>query len=97
MGLRTFVASDGSSWTVWNVQTNIVSSIPGSPSEWLAFQNDESTERRRLLDIPEGWEELSEERLDLLRRIAVPAKVWGHLSPPGGVERIDDVSGADSK
>jgi len=89
MALRTFVASDGKTWTAWLVQSGIVS-VPGTPTEWLAFQNEDATERRRLLEIPEGWENLPDERLDLVRRMAEPVKGWAtRHTPPGGVDQHD--------
>jgi hypothetical protein len=95
--MRTFAASDGSKWTAWDVQSATPPPIPGMPTAWLAFQNEDATERRRLFDFPEHWDELPDERLELLRRMAVPARVWSRLSPPGGVERIEDISGADTE
>ncbi|HET9683658.1 MAG TPA: hypothetical protein VFP15_06110 [Gemmatimonadaceae bacterium] len=94
MGLRTFVASDGTTWTAWLVQTSGIGGVPGTPSEWLAFQNDTGTERRRLLEVPEGWDALPDERIDLLRRIAEPVRGWASRhTPPGGIDQ-HDASGA---
>lgn len=90
MTLRTFRASDGTNWTIWLVDTT-VRAVAGSPKTWLAFQNEEGTERRRLFEIPEGWEELDDDRIDLLRKVAEPVKTWTRLSPPGGVEKVDEV------
>jgi hypothetical protein len=90
MALRTYTAPDGTTWTVWLVQSTGIGGVPGAPSEWLAFQNDDGTERRRLAEIPDGWDALPEERLDLLRRIAEPVKGWAaRHTPPGGVEQRD--------
>ena len=90
MALRTFVASDGKTWTAWLVQSSGVVTVPGTPTEWLAFQNEDGTERRRLLVIPEGWETLSDERLDLVRRMAEPVKRWASRhTPPGGIDQHD--------
>lgn len=90
MALRTFVGSDGRTWTAWLVQSGSVAAVPGTPAEWLAFQNDDGTERRRLLEIPQGWEDLSDERLDLVRRMADPVKGWAtRHTPPGGVDQHD--------
>ena len=72
MALRTFRADDGSRWTVWSIRTGSAGVVAGSPVEWLAFQNEDCTERRRLFDVPVGWGELSDERLDLLRQLAEP-------------------------
>jgi hypothetical protein len=90
MALRTFVASDGKTWTAWLVQSSGVVAVPGTPTEWLAFQNEDGTERRRLLEIPDGWELLPDERLDLVRRIAEPVKQWASRhTPPGGIDQHD--------
>jgi len=71
MPSRTFVASDGDTWTVWLVQpTRPVSPRLGIPSAWLAFHNADERERRRLRDFPADWADLPDERLDLLRRMA---------------------------
>lgn len=90
MALRTFVASDGSTWTAWLVQTSGLAGVPGSPTEWLAFQNEEGTERRRLLEVPQNWEKLPDERLDLARRMAEPVRGWASRhTPPGGIDQHD--------
>jgi hypothetical protein len=97
MGLRTFLAGDGTRWTVWLVRSGSVGAVPGTPAEWLAFQNEDGTERRRLLEVPAGWAALADERLDLLRRVAEPVKLWSQRhSPPIGVER-PDTSDTDSE
>ncbi len=84
MALRTFLAADGHTWTVWLVRPSR-SAHPqlGIPVEWLAFQSDDESERRRLLEVPPHWEDLSDERLDLLRRIAevVTRPTGGHTAP----------------
>ena len=72
MPLRTFRAGDGSQWTVWSIRTAGAGAVAKPPAEWLAFQNEDCTERRRLFDVPAGWSELSDERLDLLRQVAEP-------------------------
>lgn len=90
MALRTFVASDGTTWTAWLVQSGFAATVPGTPTEWLAFQNEDNTERRRLLEVPDGWEALPDERLDLLRRMAEPVRGWASRhTPPGGVDQHD--------
>jgi hypothetical protein len=85
MSLKTFRAPDGTNWTAWRVETS-VPVVPGTPSVWLAFQNEDGTERRRLLEVPDDWEQLSDQLLDLLRRIAEPVVSWRRPSPPGGVD-----------
>ena len=90
MALRTFVGSDGKTWTAWLVQTGGVPAVPGTPTQWLAFQTEDGTERRRLLEIPDGWESLPDERLDLVRRMAEPVKTWASRhTPPGGITQRD--------
>jgi hypothetical protein len=97
MALRTFVASDGRTWTAWLVQASGIASVPGAPTEWLAFQNEDGSERRRLLEIPEGWENLPDDRLDLVRRIAEPVKGWASRhTPPGGLDQQDPSGAGDA-
>jgi hypothetical protein len=68
----------------------MAASVPGTPAEWLAFQNEDGSERRRLLEIPEGWETLPDDRLDLVRRMAEPVKSWASRhTPPGGIDQHD--------
>jgi hypothetical protein len=90
MSLKTFRAPDGTIWTAWRVETGTVPIVPGTPSMWLAFQNEDCTERRRLLEVPEDWEQLSDQLLDLLRRMAEPVASWRRPSPAGGVEAPRD-------
>lgn len=91
MALRTFLAADGHRWTVWLVRpTQSAKPKLGIPSEWLAFQNDDESERRRLRELPAHWDDLSDERLDLLRRMAeVVTRPTGGHTAPGTVHRID--------
>ena len=86
MSLKTFRAADGSTWTAWRVETGTTPVVPGTPSMWLAFQNEDGSERRRLLEVPEDWERLSDQSLDLLRRMAEPVGQGRRASPPGGVD-----------
>ncbi len=97
MPLKTFLSRDGTSWSVWRVDTSSGAAVPGTPSEWLAFQDSEATERRRLFEIPPNWEDLPDERLELLCRLAEPARLWSRPSPPAGIERIEESTGADRK
>lgn len=84
MPLRTFLASDGTHWMVWLVRPGGTPALPGTPPEWLAFQNADESERRRLVEVPSDWEELSDERLELVRRLAtpVPPRKQRHAPPP---------------
>ena len=70
--LRTFVAADGTRWSVWCVEPAAF----GAESErgpWLVFINEHGGDSRRLFEFPADWATLSSDRLDLLRRIAEPS------------------------
>ena len=92
--LKTFRAHNGSSWSVWCIDTG--RDIKGMPRSWLLFQDEEGNERRRLTDFPATWESLSDARLEQLCRLAIPGKEWGRPSPPGGVAQIDGLAGVDA-
>jgi hypothetical protein len=97
MSLRTFLSRDGSTWSVWRIESGSAAVVPGTPTSWLCFQDADSTERRRLFEFPDNWDELPDERLDLLRKMAELVKHWQRPSPPGGVGRIDNPARADSE
>ncbi len=71
MTVRTFVARDGAAWSVRRIQST-EDGVPGTPREWLAFQDAAGTQRRRLFEIPPDWSELPDDRLHLLCRMAEP-------------------------
>jgi hypothetical protein len=89
MSMRTFRAPDQSNWTVWRVEAASSVIVPGTPSVWLAFQNEDGTERRRLVEFPEDWPQLSDQLLDLLRRMATPAGSPQRSSAPRGFPQLD--------
>jgi hypothetical protein len=93
MPLKTFAARNGTPWSVWRIESTTSRDVAGMPRAWLLFQDEEGTERRRLVDFPAAWETLSDERLEQLCRIATPARGWSRPSPPGGVASIDDPAG----
>lgn len=95
MTMRTFQSRDGATWTIWRVQSTL--GLLGTPDEWLAFQNADGTERRRLIEMPPNWEQLADDRLDLLRRMAEPVKSWAPLSPPDGVPVVGEGAGGDGE
>ena len=74
MALVTFTDSKGVRWRAWNVDTDSIrqSSFLGAEfrTGWLCFESEDSGERRRLADVPESWEALPPDRLDLLCRAA---------------------------
>lgn len=96
MPLRTFADRDGTTWSVWRIQATAPSQVLGVPHDWLLFQDDAGTERRRLVSFPANWESLSDERLELLSRVAVPARGWGRPSPPGGLTSADIEEASDA-
>jgi hypothetical protein len=77
MALRTYEDPDGKEWRVWRVVPDSISfSTLGESYRggWLCFERVDGSERKRLSmnEVPEDWEALAEERLDLLRRMAEP-------------------------
>jgi hypothetical protein len=91
MPLRSFLAKDGAHWTVWLVIPSHGVRIVGTASEWLSFQNADGTQRCRLTEVPANWRSLTDERLDLLRRMATPVSNGSvRHSPPGGFGSVDD-------
>ena len=91
MALRMFTSRDDKQWMVWLVNTGVTGVLPGIPAQWLAFQSADGEERLRLLAIPDGWEALSDDRLDLLRRTAEPVvRLRARHSPPAGVDTLEE-------
>ena len=72
MPFREFNDASGTRWVVWStVPSNGVPLSSGMEEGWLTFEGP--GDRRRVAPIPNGWAELSDERLELLLQIAVPA------------------------
>jgi hypothetical protein len=74
MGLRVFVDDEGRAWQVWDVQASagargVREDLRGG---WLCFELVAGGERCRLpwVDVPLGWEQLSDAQLEQLRRSA---------------------------
>ena len=69
MAVREFTDSKGVDWRVWNTRPSI-SLLYGEElrNGWLTFESP--TERRRLAPIPGGWEDVSNDRLELMCRAA---------------------------
>ncbi len=85
MPIREFTDSNGVRWRVWST----IPQAPGTYGEslragWLTF--DSEGERRRLAPIPQGWEEASAERLELMCRAAEVAKRTGTTPDPEATE-----------
>lgn len=91
MALRKFSDRSGSAWNVWNIQRpSFGASVQEHLREgWLCFQRADGGDRYRLplSDAPPAWEELPDERLDLLRRIAVLSPGTGPMRQVPSPER----------
>ena len=69
MAHREFTDSRGISWMVWSTTPSAGSVLGGEMRQgWLTFESD--GERRRLVPIPNNWEEAASERLELYCRAA---------------------------
>jgi hypothetical protein len=77
MALRTFADREGDTWRVWSVTPEPAAAITLEEEfrgGWLCFEPLEGGGRRRLTltEAPAAWDALSDDRLDLLRRVATP-------------------------
>lgn len=69
MPLREFVDSKGVRWRVWSTMpVSAVTLTTGFDRGWLTFECEECL--RRLAPIPDGWDGLPDERLELLCDVA---------------------------
>ena len=69
MPLREFLDRDGRPWSAWETVPERGDTLAAEYRDgWLTFQS--GRERRRLHPIPAGWSDLSDERLELLCRVA---------------------------
>ena len=78
MALRTYNDRDGNGWRAWCVVPDEISFstlVESYRDGWLCFERVDGSERRRLsmTQVPSAWEALSDDRLDMLRRMAEPA------------------------
>lgn len=89
MAVRKFHDRAGQEWSVWRVQPT--SSTAGLQerfqSGWLCFERTDGEGRARLpLDeVPPAWEELPDERLELMCRVAELASRPRGVTPPEAV------------
>jgi hypothetical protein len=77
MALRSFEDREGTQWRVWSVVPATSAAVTLDEeyrSGWLCFERLHGGDRRRLTlsEAPASWETLSDDRLDLLRRVAMP-------------------------
>ena len=88
MALREFEDAQGQPWHVWETAPSRAESLGSFRLGWLTFDN--GTERRRLAPIPDGWAELTVERLDLLLRAAHAAPIHEPRVDPDAERRTAD-------
>jgi hypothetical protein len=92
MAVRDFIDADGVAWKVWPVvpealqpKTAAEDYLGEYESGWLCFES--ASERRRLPEYPDDWEQLAESELCALLKIAavVPKRMTRHFppEPPG--------------
>jgi len=87
MAVRVFTDRTGQRWSVWRVKPT--SSTAGLQERfqngWLCFERADGLSRARLPldDVPASWDQLPDERLELLSRLAEVA------SRPRGVTPAD--------
>ena len=84
-----FTDRAGRQWRVWHTMptAEVVAVLPDDwKAGWLTFESGE--EKRRLAPVPEGWDRLRPERLELLCRVA---------KPPTPSSRQHDVLGREEK
>ena len=94
MALRTFTDADGTLWNVWNVVPSITHThqaltvMAAMTGGWLCFES--SAAKRRLVPIPNGWEEVTDAELARMLATAevvqprVPRSLSTAPEPPAG-------------
>jgi hypothetical protein len=86
MAVRTFTDRGGNKWNVWRVQPT--SSTAGLQERfqngWLCFERADGGGRARLPleEVPPAWEELPDDRLELLCRVAEVSSRRRGVTPP---------------
>jgi hypothetical protein len=83
MALRSFEDREGNEWRVWSVVPAAHAAVTLDEEYrggWLCFERIDGGDRCRLTltEAPAAWDSLPDERLDLLRRVALPVAA----SPP---------------
>lgn len=84
MALREFTDGTGCRWRVWDIRPEEMHKAARAEdhlqsviSGWLAFESNESTEKRRLSPIPSGWETATDAELERLLRRAELVRAGG--------------------
>jgi hypothetical protein len=102
MPLRSFIDRDGEQWRVWSVtpDPHAATTLDAEYRDgWLCFERMDGGELRRLAlsEVPAAWEALSDERLDLLRRVAplsAPPMLDSTAGAIDGHERLEGAARA---
>jgi hypothetical protein len=87
MAVRVFKDRGGNDWSVWLVQPT--SSTAGLQERfqkgWLCFERQDGHGRARLPmdEAPPGWEQLPDDRLELLCRVAEVSSGLRSVTPTG--------------
>lgn len=84
MPIREFVDAAGVQWKVWSTVPYTTGVVRHMQAGWLTFESTES--RRRLVPIPENWEDAS---LDRLRGYCEQATSIRH-TPISGTPQIEE-------
>jgi hypothetical protein len=83
MAMREFNDSDGVHWIVWSTKPwtgGVLESLRGG---WLTFVSP--TTRKRLIGIPDDWEAMPLDRLELLCKVADEVR----RTPARGIDVTD--------
>jgi hypothetical protein len=93
MPSRDFVDSTGADWRVWSTVPMMGAVLtPGFEGGWLTFESGAGA-LRRLAPIPEDWDSVPAERLELYCRAA--KEVPRHTGPLKRVNRPEDETRPD--
>jgi hypothetical protein len=97
MPVREFTDGGGREWRVWNVVPEAIH--PQTKTEdyladmyhtgWLVFETKAEDEKRRLADIPAGWEELAARGLEILLHRA-------EIIPPRKLRALREARGEEA-
>ncbi len=88
MAIRYFADPDGTRWSMWPVQPTTLTGSHLLAEQyrggWLCFESAQTGERYRLSldEVPPAWESFSDDRLALVRRMAVLTRSPSVTSTP---------------
>ena len=91
MPTRAFSDRQGQRWKVWEtIPQDARGCLPAYAKGWLTFEHEGTGERRRLAPIPDAWMTADDERLQLLSRVAEPARPNARTTPSAGMPVVRD-------